>query len=68
MVVMEIMHFSLCKCVYHWRKMLCISGVPMNDRKSMKNCPGGFKVGQISPKRMLICNKLERFMYVNNTN
>ena len=40
--------------------MLCI----MNNWKSMKNCPGGFKVGQI----MLICNKLERFIYVNNTN
>ena len=38
--------------------MLCISGVPMNNWKSMKNCPGGFKVGQI----MLICNKLERFI------
>ena len=36
----------------------------MNDRKSMKS----FKVGQISPQGMLICNKLERFIYVNNTN
>ena len=27
-------------------KMLCISGVPMND------CPGGFNVGQISPQVM----------------
>ena len=42
--------------------MLCISGVPMND------CPGGFKVGQISPQCMLFCNKLECFMHVNNTN
>ena len=36
----------------------------MNDRKSMKS----FKVGQISPQGMFICNKLERFIYVNNTN
>ena len=36
----------------------------MNDRKSMKS----FKVGQISPKGMLICNKLECFIYFNNTN
>ena len=49
-------------------KMLCISGVPKNVWKSMKNCPGCFKVGQISPQGMLICNKLERFIYVNNTN
>ena len=33
-----------------------------------KNCPLGFKVGQISPEGMLICNKLERFIYINNTN
>ena len=31
-------------------KLLCISGVPMNDLAPMKNCPGGgaCKVGQIS--------------------
>ena len=34
----------------------------------MNNCLGGFKVSQISPQDMLICNKLERFIYVNNTN
>ena len=28
--------------------MLFISGVPMNDMNSMKNCSGGFKVGQIN--------------------
>ena len=31
-------------------KILCISGVPMNDLAPMKNCPGGCKVGQISPR------------------
>ena len=41
--------------------MLCISGVPMDDRKSMKS----FKVGQISPQGMLICNILERFIYMS---
>ena len=39
----------------------------MNDLKSMKNCPEGFKVGQISSQGMLICNELEHFIYVNNT-
>ena len=36
-------------------KILCISGVPMNDLAPMKNCPGGGggqfdKVGQISSR------------------
>ena len=38
------------------KKMLCISGVPMNDWKTMKKRPG---VGPISPQGKLICNKLE---------
>ena len=48
--------------------MLCISEGPTNDCKSMKICPEGFNVGQINPQGILICNKLERFIYVNNTN
>ena len=64
MVVMEIMHFHCAYVFIIEEKMLCLSGVPMNDRKSMKI----FKVGQISPQGMLICNKLKSFIYVNNTN
>ena len=38
-------------CIFHSgdvfivekKKLLCISAVPMNDLKSMKNCPGGFQ-------------------------
>ena len=34
-------------------KILCISGVPMNDLAPMKNCPGGCKVGQISSRGII---------------
>ena len=39
-------------------KILCVSGVPMNNLALMK---------KISPQVILICNKLERFIYINNT-
>ena len=50
-VAMETMHFFIVQLSLSLRtKILCISGVPMNDLAPMKNCPGGggCKVGQIS--------------------
>ena len=38
-------------------KILCISGVPMNDLAPMKNCPGGCKVGQISSRGILLMQR-----------
>ena len=38
-------------------KTLCISGVPMNDLAPMKIVLG-CKLGQISPRVILICNEL----------
>ena len=51
-----------------WETMLCISGVPISDLKSMINCPGDFIICQISPQGMSIWNELERLIYANNTN
>ena len=48
-------------------KTLCISGVPMNDLAPMKIVLG-CKLGQISPRVILICNELERFINVSNAN
>ena len=54
MVAMETMHFFIVQLSLSLRaKILCISGVPMNDLAPMKNCPGGgggCKVGQISSR------------------
>ena len=42
MVAMETMHFFIVQLSLSLRtKILCISGVPMNDLAPMKNCPGG---------------------------
>ena len=50
-VAMETMHFFKVQLSLSLRtKILCISGVPMNDLAPMKNCPGGCKVGQISSR------------------
>ena len=51
MVAMETMHFFIVQLCLR-TKILCISGVPMNDLAPMKNCPGGggCKVGQISSR------------------
>ena len=50
-VAMETMHFFIVQLSLSLRtKILCISGVPMNDLAPMKNCPGGCKVGQISSR------------------
>ena len=35
-------------------KILCISGVPVNDFAPMKNCPGGCKIGRISSRGNVI--------------
>ena len=49
---MEAIHF----CIVERRfislrtKVVCISGVQVNDLGPMKNCPGGCKVDQISPR------------------
>ena len=53
MVAMETMHFFIVQLSLSLRtKILCISGVPMNDLAPMKICPGagGCKVGQISSR------------------
>ena len=48
-VAMETMHFFIVQTSSSLRtKILCTSGVQMNDLAPMKNCPGGYKVGQIS--------------------
>ena len=51
---METMDFFIVQLSLSLRtKILCISGVPMNDLAPMKNCPGGgggCKVGQISSR------------------
>ena len=39
----------------------------MNDLKSIKNWPAGFKVGQISSQGMLICKELEGFIMYMST-
>ena len=50
-VTMETMDFFIVQLSLSLRtKILCISGVPMNDLAPMKNCPGGCKVGQISSR------------------
>ena len=50
-VAMETMHFFIVQLSLSLRtKILCISGVPMNDLAPMKNCPGGCKVDQISSR------------------
>ena len=50
-VAMETMHFFIVQLSLSLRtKILCISGVPVNDLAPMKNCPGGCKVGQISSR------------------
>ena len=52
MVTMETMDFFIVQLRLSLRtKILCISGVPMNEK--LKNCPGGgwgCKVGQISSR------------------
>ena len=57
MVAMETMHFFIVQLSLSLRtKILCISGVPMNDLAPMKNCPGGVggcKVGQISSRGIM---------------
>ena len=48
MVAMETTFFFIVQTSLSLRtKLLCISGVPINDLAPMKNCPGGCKVGQI---------------------
>ena len=50
-VAMETMHFFIVQKSLSLRtKLLCFSGIPMNDLAPMKNCSGGFKVGQISSR------------------
>ena len=39
----------------------------MNDFAPMKIVLG-YKLGQISPRVILICNELERFIYISNAN
>ena len=42
---METMHFFHCAMSLSLRtKIICISGVPMNDLTPMKNCPGYVKL------------------------
>ena len=42
LVAMETMHFFIVqKSLSSRTKILCISGVPMNDLAPMQNCPGG---------------------------
>ena len=42
MVAMETMHFFIVQLSLSLRtKILCISGVPVNDLATIKNCPGG---------------------------
>ena len=38
-------------------KILCISGVLINDLTPMKNCPGGCKVGQIRSRGIDVTSK-----------
>ena len=41
-VAIETMHFFIVQLSLSLRtKILCVSGVPMNDLAPMKNCPGG---------------------------
>ena len=61
-VAMETMHFFIVQLSLSLRtKILCISGVPMNDLAPMKNCPGGCKVGHISSRGTGLCNRKTRF-------
>ena len=40
-VAMETMHLFHCAIEFFFEdKLICISGVPMNDFTPMKNCPG----------------------------
>ena len=53
MVAMETMHFFIeQKSLSFTYKMICISGVPMNDLAPLKDSPGRglCKVDQISPR------------------
>ena len=60
MVAMETMHFFQ-KSLSLRTKILCISGVPMNDLAPLKNCPGGCKVGQISSRVNVIASRRSSF-------
>ena len=67
-VAMETMHFFIVQLSLSLRtKILCISGVPMNDSAPMKNCPGGggggCKVGQISSRGI---RDFKFYMHVQN--
>ena len=66
-VAMETMLFFIVQLSLSLRtKILCISGVPMNDLAPMKNCPGGCKVGQISSRGIfiyLVIEKRDLFIY-----
>ena len=56
---METMHSFIVQLSLSLRtKILCVSGVPMNDLAPMKNCPGGggCKVGQISSRGTEFCS------------
>ena len=56
-VAMETMHFFIVQLSLSLRtKILCISGVPINDLAPMKNCPGGggCKLGQISSRGIIL--------------
>ena len=67
MVAMETMHFFIIQLSLSLRtKFLCISGVPINDLASMKNCPGGCKVGQISSRGISnVLNNIHRIILSN---
>ena len=71
-VAMETMHFFIVQLSLSlMTKILCISGVPMNDLAPMKNCPGGgggCKVGQISSRGIILLLLLiEHTVLVINT-
>ena len=60
-VAMETMYFFIVQLSLSLRtKILCISGVPMNDLAPMKNCPGGCKVGQISSRGIMVIYCFQR--------
>ena len=69
-VAMETMHFFIVQLSLSLRtKILCISGVPMNDLAPMKNCPGGgggCKVGQISSRGMSLFSHMQIVGFLMN--
>ena len=64
-VAMETMDFFIVQLSLSLRtKILCISGVPMNDLAPMKNCPGGggCTVGQISSRGISFLSSIHLYV------